>query len=70
MAEAHGSAAVLAFASPQERPAGTVKAGLMARTRAKRESVARYAWPLDETRIEVWGHRGKSPREGALLGAI
>ena len=46
VAEAHGSAALLAFAAKQEQPAGTVKAELMARIRANREAEERYAWPL------------------------
>jgi anti-sigma-K factor RskA len=51
LAEAHGNAAVLAFTAPQEQPAGTVKAELMARVRANRESEDRYAWPLDAKRL-------------------
>jgi anti-sigma-K factor RskA len=45
LARAHGDAAMLAFAARQERPAGTVKAELMARIRANREAEERYAWP-------------------------
>jgi hypothetical protein len=52
MAEAHGSAAVLAFAVPQERPAGTIKAELMARIRANRETEERCGWPLDARQTE------------------
>ena len=61
LAGAHGSAAALAFAAPQEQPAGTVKAELMARVRADRESEERYAWPLDEKRIRP---RPKAPTKG------
>jgi anti-sigma-K factor RskA len=45
LAQARGSAAVLAFAVKQERSAGTVKAELMARIRANREAEERFAWP-------------------------
>jgi len=45
LAQARGSAALLAFAAEQRRPAGTVKAELMARIRANREAERRYAWP-------------------------
>lgn len=45
LAEARGSAALLAFAAPQDHPAGTVKAELMSRIRASRESERHYAWP-------------------------
>lgn len=51
-AEAHGSAAVLAFAVLHERPAGTIKAELMARIRANRETEERYAWPLNAKQTE------------------
>jgi len=46
LAQAHGSAALLAFAVKQEQPAGTIKAELMARIRANREEEDRFAWPL------------------------
>jgi anti-sigma-K factor RskA len=45
LAQAHGSAALLAFAAKQEKPAGTIKAELMARIRARSESEERLAWP-------------------------
>jgi hypothetical protein len=44
-AEARGTVALLSFAAKQERAAGTVKAELMARIRANRESEERNAWP-------------------------
>ncbi len=46
LAEARGTAALLAFAAKQEQPAGTVKAELMARIRANHEAEERSAWPL------------------------
>ena len=46
LAQAHGNAAMLAFAVKQERPAGTIKAELMARIRANREAEERFQWPL------------------------
>jgi len=45
LAQERGSAAVLAFAAKQEKPAGTIKAELMARIRANRESEERLALP-------------------------
>ncbi|MGB2633471.1 MAG: anti-sigma factor, partial [Candidatus Acidiferrum sp.] len=45
LAQARGNAALLNFAVKQERPAGTVKAELMARIRANREAQQRNAWP-------------------------
>jgi len=45
LAEARGAAALLSFAAKQDRAAGTVKAELMARIRANRESEERNAWP-------------------------
>ncbi len=46
LAQAHGNAALLAFAVKQERPAGTIKAELMARIRANRWTDERFEWPL------------------------
>lgn len=46
LAQAQGSAALLAFAARQERPAGTIKAELMARIHADHETGERFAWPL------------------------
>lgn len=46
LAQAHGSAALLAFTAKQERPAGTIKAELMARIRENRETEERFTWPL------------------------
>jgi anti-sigma-K factor RskA len=46
LAQARGDAALLAFAVTQEAPAGTIKAELMARVRANRDSEARSAWPV------------------------
>jgi anti-sigma-K factor RskA len=45
LAQARGTAAVLAFAVKPELPAGTIKAELMARIRAKHESEERFQWP-------------------------
>ncbi len=45
LAEARGAAALLAFAAPQDRPAGTIKAELMARVRANRRSEKMNVWP-------------------------
>ena len=47
LAQARGSAALLAFTAKQEQPAGTVKAELMARVRANREAERRNAWPAE-----------------------
>ena len=46
LAQSRGNAALLTFAARPERPAGTVKAELMARIRASREKEEHYAWPL------------------------
>ena len=45
LAEARGAAALLAFTVPQDRPAGTIKAELMARIRANRRSEEINSWP-------------------------
>ena len=45
LAQARGNAAMLAFAVKQDKPAGTVKAELMARIRANREAEERNTWP-------------------------
>lgn len=61
LAQERGSAAVLAFAAKQEKPAGTIKAELMARIRANRESEERFALP---TKLQL--DRGAAtPRLGA-----
>jgi len=73
VAEAYGSAAALAFAAPQEQPAGTVKAELMARVRADRESEERYAWPLDEKRIRprpTAPTKSRAERSGSWLNWV
>ena len=46
LAEAHGSTALLGFAAKHERPAGTIKAELMARIHADREKEHAFAWAL------------------------
>lgn len=46
LAESRGSAALLGFTAKQERPAGTVKAELMARVRSSSEREEHYAWPM------------------------
>lgn len=46
LSQSRGNAALLAFATKQERPVGTVKAELMARIRASREREEHFAWPL------------------------
>jgi len=55
LAEAHGSAALLGFAVKQERPAGTIKAELMARIRVNREKEHAYAWALHVNGTELEG---------------
>jgi anti-sigma-K factor RskA len=45
LAEARGHASLLAFAVKQERPAGTIKAELMARVRANRQAEEMNVWP-------------------------
>jgi len=64
LAEARGSAALLAFAAPQERPAGTIKAELMARIRANRETEERYAWPLNAKQTEPGTRAPKKDKAG------
>jgi anti-sigma-K factor RskA len=49
LAGARGNAAMLAFAAKQDKPAGTIKAELMARIRANREAEERNAL-LEKTR--------------------
>ena len=56
LAEARGNAALLAFAAKQDKPAGTIKAELMARIRANREAEARSAWPAKSREVEGEGH--------------
>lgn len=46
LAEARGHVSLLAFTAKQERPAGTVKAELMARVRVSWEAEQHYAWPM------------------------
>lgn len=46
LARSCGTAALLSFAAKQEKPAGTIKAELMARIRANRENEEDYAWPV------------------------
>ena len=48
LAEARGHTSLLAFAAKQTRPAGTVKAELMARIRVSREAEEHFAWPAKE----------------------
>lgn len=62
LAQAHGNAAMLAFAAKQERPAGTIKAELMARIRANRESEERFEWPL---RTKAPGTEGEQKKMAA-----
>jgi anti-sigma-K factor RskA len=64
LAQAHGDAAMLAFAVKQARPAATVKAELMARIRANREAEERYAWPSRITGAE--GERVKTGAESEV----
>lgn len=45
LAEARGHASLLSFAVKQERPAGTIKAELMARVRANRQAEEMNEWP-------------------------
>jgi Anti-sigma-K factor rskA len=45
LAEARGHASLLAFAAQQERPAGTIKAELLARVRASCQADEMKAWP-------------------------
>jgi anti-sigma factor RsiW len=59
LAEARGHASLLAFAVNQERPAGTIKAELMARVRANRQAEEMNVWP---SRIHPQEHN-KPPKE-------
>ena len=60
LAEAHGSAALLGFAVKQEPPAGTIKAELMARIRAKEHA---YAWALHANGAELKGAKAGPANE-------
>jgi anti-sigma-K factor RskA len=63
LAQARGGAALLAFAIKQETPAGTIKAELMARIRANRESETRSAWPVKPAEVHL-GASGRRPDSG------
>lgn len=62
LAEARGTAALLSFAAKQDRAAGTVKAELMARIRANRESEERNAWPQKVVRSPEIIHTERKTR--------
>lgn len=64
LAQAHGSAALLGFAAKQERPAGTIKAELMARVHASREKEVAYAWPLQKESAEPGQGKPRSETNG------
>jgi anti-sigma-K factor RskA len=63
LAQARGDAALLAFGVTQEAPAGTIKAELMARVRANRDSEARSAWPVKAGEVDR-GVSGRKPDSG------
>jgi hypothetical protein len=69
LAEAHGHASLLAFAVKQERPAGTIKAELLARVRANRQAEEMNAWPA---RVHAEEHHapGKKPASGWLTWVL
>lgn len=48
LARVRGTLSLLGLATRQDRPAGTVKAELMARVRVSREAQEHYGWPLKE----------------------
>jgi anti-sigma-K factor RskA len=64
LAQARGSAAMMAFAVKQEKPAGTIKAELMARIRANRESEERSAWQLKIQAAEGNAEKAKQKAQG------
>jgi len=64
LAEAHGRAAMLALAAPQEKPAATIKAELFARIRAEREKEERYRWPVRYGADEGAKDTGRTARIG------
>jgi anti-sigma-K factor RskA len=51
LARLRGAVSLLGLATRQDRPAGTVKAELMARVRVSREAEEHYAWPLKEEQL-------------------
>jgi Anti-sigma-K factor rskA/Putative zinc-finger len=68
LAEARGHASLLAFAVPQERPAGTIKAELMARVRANLQAEEMNAWP---SRVRTEEHKpAKGPASGWLTWVL
>ena len=64
LAEARGQASLLAFAVKQERPAGTIKAELMARVRANRRAEEMNAWP---SRVPTEDQEKKAKEERGWL---
>lgn len=66
LAEAHGVAALVGFAAKQERPAGTIKAELMARVRASREKEVAYEWPLQKESSDLRQTREDREAEGRM----
>lgn len=68
LAQARGGAALLAFAAKQERPAGTIKAELMARIRANREAEEMAAWPR-KVGEEPARAEGKKEEERKIVAA-
>jgi len=61
LAEAHGHASLLVFTVKQERPAGTIKAELLARVRANRQSEEMNEWP---SRVYTEGHENEAKDAG------
>ncbi len=59
LAQAHGKTAMLALAGKQERPAGAIKAELMARIRANRESEKQFGWAVSTRDSGTEGEKKK-----------
>ncbi|MGB7438721.1 MAG: sigma-70 family RNA polymerase sigma factor [Candidatus Acidiferrum sp.] len=66
LAQARGRASILAFAVNQDRPAGTVKAELMARIRVSREADQHYAWP---SKVEAQRKAKDQPNRNPDMGS-
>lgn len=69
LAEARGYASLLAFSVKQERPAGTIKAELMARVRANCQAEEMNAWPA-HMHSEEHHTPAKEPSSGWLTWVL
>lgn len=69
LSEARGHVSLLAFAVKQERPAGTIKAELLARVRANRQAEEMNEWPSRVHREEEY-KPAKKPASGWLTWVL